>query len=135
MSYIKFNKISGPHSDETSWYSIQTDAKTVKEFIDLLLDGKTNDRFITVCIRKRNDASKDVAVAYIESGELQTGNRDSKCYIVRKSDKYESYLNVSIEKIEANGGWGNTTYNIYTTDDIEEQDRDDFAMTYWGYLI
>ena len=123
--YIKLNHVSGPHSDETSDYDVKTSAKTVGEFIDLILAGAEKDNFITIVLQHPTDYKKRAAVAYIR--------RHKGLSLDRKCQDYEEYRAVKFTKIRANGGWGAMTYDLFTEGDFKAQERDDFMLTYFGW--
>ena len=126
MGYIRFENIQGPFGDATCSYDIVTDAITVEDFVDNILNNCTDDNFISVELS--NHKKSDVAIAEI-------GKRnDDKFYIERQCINYDEYKKCKIDYIKANGGWGRMGYRIYTKDDFPLQDRNEFFMVYFGYL-
>ena len=119
---IKFEHKAGPFGDSTSLYNVETDANTVGELIDRILEGQDNDSYITVCIRgEKNDA----CVAYIRK-------EDGAYRLVRKCKDYDKYIGVTIAAIIASGGWGMMTFDITPAGEFPPQEREDFVATYFG---
>jgi hypothetical protein len=124
--YIKFDYVSGPHGDATCWYTVKTSAKTVGEFIDLILAGVSNDNYATIVLRHKAEYRKEAAIAYIME-------RQGVFNMERKCQDYEEYRAVKFTEAKANGGWGAMSYDLFTEDDFKNQERDDFMLTYFGW--
>lgn len=115
---------SGPFGDETSNYDVKTNAKTVGEFIDMVLSER-NSEWGEVCIR-REDSYFDgsICVCNYSNGKVN-----------RKAKNLDAYRNAKIKNIFANGGWSCMRYDI-TVEDYEslpEQDRREFQYVYFGW--
>ena len=126
MGYIKFTNSQGPFGDCTCNYDIDTDAITVGDFIDAILNNATDDSTITVMLDSSDRKAKDVAVA-----EIVKRNVD-KFKIERVCANYDEYKNCKIDSIKANGGYGMMSYRIYTKDRYPIQDRDEYFFVHFG---
>ena len=116
---IKFKQIGGPYGDSTSWYEVQTDAKTVGEFID---EASKIERYGQFCIR-RNPLENICVAAFSENT------------VIRKAEKYDTYAAAVIEKVDANGGWGMMGYDIKVKNEqyLPDQPWEEFQAVYWGH--
>ena len=127
MGYIKFENARGPFGDCTCNYDIDTDAITVGDFIDALLENATNDDNISVLLDSSGKRVKDVAIAQIEKRNVD------KFKIERICANYDEYKKCKIDYIRANGGYGMMGYRIYTKDEYPIQDRNEYFLVYFGY--
>ena len=115
---------SGPFGDQTYNYDVNTDAKTVGEFIDMVLSERV-DEWGQFCIRKEeNPFDGSICVCDYSNGKVG-----------RKAKDLDAYRNAKIKSIFANGGWSAMGYDI-TVEDYEslpQQDRAEFRQVYFGY--
>jgi len=117
---IKYVNPRGPFGDATMSYDVETNAKTVGEFIEACIH---RDNFVTICLFKDNIFKGNVCVAYSREGE-----------ITRKATDYEAYCKMKFDSIHTNGGWGSMTYDIHVKGKLKPQPRDEFQMVYFGYV-
>ena len=114
---------SGPFGDETSNYNVNTDAKTVGEFIDMVLSERGNE-WGEFCIRREDDPfDGSICVCDYSHGKIR-----------RKAKDWDAYRNAKIKSIFANGGWSLMGYDITVEDheSLPEQDRKEFQYVYFG---
>ena len=118
-------RTAGPFGDETCNYDVITTAKTVGEFIEI---AKDKDNYGTFVIRTPREWDKelyaDACVAYYNHGVL-----------CRWADKHDEYCALKFDNIIVNGGWGAMNYDIFVSEQFQQQPRDEFMMTYFGHTF
>lgn len=121
---IKLNYERGPFGDETSNYSVETDAINVAQFIEQVLKEKTGE-WGEILISS-NDCSENMCVCSYKKGTIE-----------RRASNYDTYGTAKIKSILANGGWTKMRYeiNVEDFDSLPKQDREEFQIVYWGSVL
>lgn len=121
---IKLNYESGPFGDETSNYSVDTDAVYVVQFIEQVLKERS-DEWGEILIRS-NDNPEDICVCSYKRGAIE-----------HRASNYDTYGTAKIKSIFANGGWSKMSYNIKVEDfdSLPKQDKNEFQLIYFGKIL
>ena len=111
---IKLNYERGPFGDETSNYSVDTDAVYVVQFIEQVLkerSGEWGEVFIS-----SDDNHERMCVCSYNRGAIE-------CRV----SNYDTYGTAKIKSIFANGGWSKMSYVIKVEDfnSMPKQDKED----------
>ena len=121
---IKLNYESGPFEDETSNYSVDTDAVYVVQFIEQVLKERSGEYGEILILPNKNLG--DMCVCSYKRGAIE-----------RRASNYDTYGTAKIKSIFANGRWSKMSYYIKVEDfnSLPKQDKDEFQIVYWGKVL
>ena len=119
---IELKYKSGPFGDETSNYTVETDAVFVVQFIEQVLKERDKE-WGTILLSKEGSWQDEICVCEYRYGK-----------IIRRASEYDSYGIAKIKSIFANGGWSamNYTIQIEDYDKFPEQSREEYLQVYFG---